>query len=63
MVHNALMFDKPEKSVVYGPFRMWPKPSWFLTHRKAHKLAPKILTMAGNPSLIRLPGILLNAFG
>jgi acyl-CoA reductase-like NAD-dependent aldehyde dehydrogenase len=29
VVHNTFMFDKPEKSVVYGPFRVWPKPAWF----------------------------------
>ncbi|HLE24802.1 MAG TPA: NAD-dependent aldehyde dehydrogenase, partial [Thermodesulfobacteriota bacterium] len=41
--HNTVMFDKPQKSVIYGPFRIWPKPPWFVTHKTANKLAP-ILT-------------------
>ncbi len=48
-VHNALLFDKPQKSVVRGPFKPFPrtltsgvlhgspKPLWFVTHKKAHK--------------------------
>jgi len=45
VVHNALMFDKPLKTVVSAPFRpfprsvrhgeltMFPKPPWFLTNK------------------------------
>jgi hypothetical protein len=37
-VHNPLMFEAIEKTVVRGPFRAWPKPPWFTSHRRAHRL-------------------------
>ena len=61
VVHNAFMFDKPERTVVRGPFRAFPKPPWFVTHRKAHELGPKLTAMEYRPSLLKLPGILLTA--
>jgi aldehyde dehydrogenase (NAD(P)+) len=50
VVHNALLFDRSEKSVVYGPFApfprslfgyggaMLPKPPWFVTNRVADRV-------------------------
>lgn len=32
-VHNTYLFDDPEKSVTWAPFRPRPKPPWFVTHR------------------------------
>lgn len=63
VVHNAFMFDKPERTVVRGPFRAFPKPPWFVTHRKAHLLGPKLTDMEYRPSLFKLPGILATAMG
>ncbi len=57
VVHNTLMFDKPERSVVYGPFTMWPKPPWFVTHRHAHKLAPYLCELERTNSLLLVPPI------
>jgi aldehyde dehydrogenase (NAD(P)+) len=49
VVHNALLFDRAEKSVVYAPFApfprslfgygatLLPKPPWFITNRTADK--------------------------
>ena len=36
VVHNALFLDHPQKSVARGPFRVVPRPPWFVTHRLAH---------------------------
>jgi acyl-CoA reductase-like NAD-dependent aldehyde dehydrogenase len=33
LVHNAYLFDHPQKSVVYAPFRILPLPFWFPNHR------------------------------
>ena len=33
VVHNALLFDHPQKSVVYAPFRIRPTPVWFPDHK------------------------------
>lgn len=55
VVHNALLFDKPLKTVVRGPFRPFPrtvlsgqlhispKPLWFVTHKGAER-AGELLT-------------------
>lgn len=60
-VHNALMFEHPQKSVVWGPFTMFPKPPWFATHKNSHRVAPKILAFEHSPSLFRVPGIAIAA--
>jgi acyl-CoA reductase-like NAD-dependent aldehyde dehydrogenase len=57
IVHNTLMFSRVEKSVVRAPFRVFPKPVWFATHRTAHKLTPKLCRFEAAPSLAKLPGI------
>ncbi len=57
IVHNTLMFSRVEKSVVRAPFRVFPKPVWFATHRTAHKLTPKLSRFEAAPSLAKLPGI------
>lgn len=62
-VHNALMFDRPEKSVVEGPFRAWPKPPWFVSHRKAHLVGRRLVAFEAAPSLPRLAGIVAAAIG
>jgi acyl-CoA reductase-like NAD-dependent aldehyde dehydrogenase len=58
VVHNTLMFDKPQKTVVHAPFRVWPKPVWFATHRTAHRITPKLVRFEAEPSVTKLPGIL-----
>ena len=60
-VHNALLFDRPQKSVIYGPFTAFPKPPWFSTHRLAHEVAKRMVAMEHRPSLKHLPGIAFNA--
>ncbi len=63
VVHNAFMFDQPQRTVVSGPFRAFPKPPWFVTHRKADQLGPKLTDMEYRPSFLKLPGIMLTAIG
>ena len=57
IVHNTLMFSRVDKSVVRAPFRVFPKPVWFATHRTAHRLTPKLARFEAAPSLAKLPGI------
>ena len=59
--HNALMFDRPEKSVLYGPFRIWPKPPWFVTNRRAHKILSRCVRLEASPGLLRTLRIALAA--
>jgi Aldehyde dehydrogenase family len=58
VVHNTLMFDRVQKSVVRAPFRAWPKPVWFATHKTAHRLTPKLSEFEAEPSMAKLAGIL-----
>ena len=57
VVHNTLMFSRPQKTVVRAPFTVWPKPVWFATHRTAHKITPKLVRFEAEPSAAKLPGI------
>lgn len=61
VVHNTIMFRNPQKSVVRGPFVFSPLPPWFATHKNAHKVAQKLVSFEANPSLFKLPGILMAA--
>ncbi len=58
VVHNTLMFDRVQKSVVRAPFRVWPKPVWFATHKTAHRLTPKLSEFEAAPSMAKVAGIL-----
>jgi aldehyde dehydrogenase (NAD(P)+) len=72
-VHNALMFDKPLKTVVSAPFRpfprsvlhgeptLFPKPPWFLTNKTSEASARKLTEFAAAPSAAKLPGIFTSA--
>lgn len=61
MVHNAMLFDRPQKSVMYGPFRVIPKPPWFVTHRNAHNVARRLVDLEADPGLMRTLPIVFNA--
>jgi len=61
VVHNALMFSRVEKTVIRAPFRAWPKPVWFGSHRTARRLAPMLVRFEANPSLLRLAAMLPRA--
>ncbi|MFC4258866.1 aldehyde dehydrogenase family protein [Marinobacter lacisalsi] len=72
-VHNAYMFDKVERCVVTAPFRpfprnllsfgvtLLPRPPWFVTNRKQHKLGKLLTSFQYKPSLLKVPRIFLNA--
>lgn len=53
VVHNTYMFEHPQKSVIYAPFRIFPKPPWFVTHKRAHKVAPILASLERDPSLLQ----------
>jgi hypothetical protein len=38
VVHNTLMYERIEKSVVRGPFRTIQDPPWFVTHPASHHM-------------------------
>jgi hypothetical protein len=60
-VHNTLMFERPEKTVLWGPFRMVPKPAWFATHRHGHVAGRRMAAFEAAPSVARLAALALAA--
>jgi Aldehyde dehydrogenase family len=62
VVHNTLMFSRPQKSVLRAPFRSVPTPPWFaLQGRKAGKVFPKLVDFEAKPAPWKVPGILAAA--
>jgi hypothetical protein len=50
VVHNAFLFDHPEKSVVRAPFRIRPTPPWFSGHENLLDLGRKLVAFEAKPS-------------
>lgn len=63
VVHNTLMFDRPQKTVLRGPFRAFPKPVWFATHRQLHHVGPALFQLELAPSWSKLPAVAWRALG
>ena len=62
VVHNDLMFGRPQKSVLRAPFRATPTPTWFVSEAaKASKTFPKLVEFEASPSLLKVPGVLWSA--
>jgi acyl-CoA reductase-like NAD-dependent aldehyde dehydrogenase len=62
VVHNTFLLDHPQKSVVYAPFRMKPKPVWFADHQNLLRLGRRLSEMEAHPSLGRLAAVALEGF-
>ena len=60
-VHNTWLFERPQKSVIDGPFRVLPKPAWFVTHGAAARVGRELAGLETDRSPLRLPSILWNA--
>ena len=56
-MHNTFLFDHPQKSVVFSPFRIRPKPVWFADHRNLLRVGRKLTAMEARPSVRRLAGV------
>ena len=73
VVHNSLLFDRPQKNVVRAPFRPFPrsarhlhatfavKPPWFVTNRTATATARQLTHFAADPQPQRLVGLFASA--
>jgi len=71
--HNTYMFDKPERVIVRAPWRpfprnllsgemtLLPRPPWFVTNKKQHKVGMLLTRFQHRPSFLKLPRIFLNA--
>lgn len=73
VVHNGLLFDRAEKTVVTGPFAPFPRslrdrqltiaptPPWFVTNKTADKTGRLIAQFAVAPGWRKLPAIFASA--
>ena len=61
VVHNALLFDHPQKSVVRAPFRLRPKPVYFPDHRSLDRLGRRLTRFEAAPSPSGLVGVVAAA--
>ncbi|WP_350353297.1 aldehyde dehydrogenase family protein [Microbacterium sp. A8/3-1] len=73
-VHNALLISEPERTVVKGPFRpfprsfahgefaLFPKPPWFVTSRSAQSTGRLLSGFAAKPGWLRMPAVFGAAF-
>jgi aldehyde dehydrogenase (NAD(P)+) len=73
VVHNTLMFDKAEKTVVRGPFaeaqramlkrefHLSPKMVYFVTNKQAHVVGEKLIDYCDAPSKLKLMSIASSA--
>jgi len=59
VVHNAFLFDHPQKSVLRAAFRIRPKPVWFSDHRTLRTLGRHLTHLEAFRSPWRLPAVAL----
>jgi hypothetical protein len=62
VVHNMLMFDRPQKTVMRGPWRATPVPPWFVTRGRAGRAVfEKLAYFEASPSAAKAPAIAMAA--
>ena len=73
VVHNALLLDSPERTVVTGPFRAFPRslaarelsvmprPPWYVSNRTAATTGRLMTRFAARPGWSKLPAIFASA--
>ncbi|MBL8631657.1 MAG: aldehyde dehydrogenase family protein [Myxococcales bacterium] len=60
-VHNTFMFEGIEKAILRGPLAPSPKPPWFVTHKRSHEVAERMLRFEAEPSWLKIPAIAFHA--
>jgi aldehyde dehydrogenase (NAD(P)+) len=61
VVHNSLLLDNSERTVVRGPFRPFPKPPWFVTNKTAASTGQRLTAFAAQPGWKALPPVFVSA--
>lgn len=61
LVHNPYMFEKAQKSVIYGPFTQPLKPIWFPTSKSTHVAMRQIVALEAAPNPLKLPALIAAA--
>jgi aldehyde dehydrogenase (NAD(P)+) len=58
MVHNTLMLERIEKTVLRHPALTFPKPPFFPSHRSAHVVARRLLDVETGAGWAAVPGVI-----
>ncbi len=61
VVHNGLLLDHPEKSVVRTPFVMQPTPAWFTDHKNNLGLGRQMVKFEQSPGWLGVPAVAMQA--
>lgn len=73
VVHNGLMLARPERTVVRGPFRPFPRswvtgsasltpvPPWFVHNKTAATTGERLVRFSIKPGWLKLPGVFASA--
>jgi acyl-CoA reductase-like NAD-dependent aldehyde dehydrogenase len=61
VVHNTMLLEDVQKTVVRGPFRPPLTPVWFHTHRRFHEVAPRAAELEATEDLSIIPSLLWHA--
>lgn len=62
VVHNTYLFEHPQKSVLYAPFRIRPLPMWFARHQNLLPLTQQFTRLQAKPSWSKVLGLMRAAF-
>lgn len=62
VVHNGLLIDHPQKSVVRAPWIMKPTPAWFTDHKNNLALGQVMTRFEAAPSVFKIPAVAMAAF-
>lgn len=69
VVHNSLLFDRPQKTVIRAPFAPFPrnvmlgethfepKPFYYVTHKMAHRVGELLVDFEADKRFIKLPAL------
>ncbi|MBE9014392.1 aldehyde dehydrogenase, partial [Pseudanabaenaceae cyanobacterium LEGE 13415] len=60
-VHNAYFLDRPQKSVLYAPFRIRPTPFWFVDHRNLLQFARRAAELQLSPTWSKFAKVIFAA--
>ncbi|HDH03775.1 MAG TPA: aldehyde dehydrogenase [Actinobacteria bacterium] len=58
VVHNTYLLSGVQKTIVRGPWRVTPKPTWFPDHRTANEVLERLTYFEASPSLTKLTKVI-----
>lgn len=60
-VHNTMLLNRPQKTVIQSPLSLFPRPVWFSTNRRPTAISWKLCRLYSQPEFWKLPGLLTEA--